>query len=241
MNPYQSCANIKAAARERMFGHYGTAIGAGLLVLLSTNLVELAALSLAGAPTTVIGTCLYYAVSFLVSVLTGLFVSGMSYFYLKNACGHRITVGDVFQGFRSFPDKALAIQAWISLISYLFDLPRFLLSPRITLHPEKKLLVFFLLSMALSCAVTVILDLFYAQAFFLLHDFPQYSGKELLAMSRKLMSGHKGRLLRLYISFIPLVLVSVFSCGIAMLWVMPYMNAALAEFYLDVVRKPDYK
>ena len=58
-------------------------------------------------------------------------------------------------------------------------------------------------------------------------------------MSRKLMSGHKGRLLRLYISFIPLVLVSVFSCGIAMLWVMPYMNAALAEFYLDVVRKPD--
>lgn len=219
-----------------MFGHYGTAIGASLLVLLTTNCFELMALSLTGDLTTVIGTCLYYAVSFLVSVLTGLFVSGMSYFYLKNACGHRITVGDVFQGFRSSPDKALAIQAWISLISYLFDLPRFLLSPRITLHAETKLLVFFLLSMGLSCAVTVILNLFYAQAFFLLHDFPQYSGRELLAMSRKLMSGHKGRLFRLYISFIPLVLVSLFSCGIAMLWVMPYMNASVTEFYLDIVK-----
>lgn len=220
-----------------MFGHYGTAIGASLLVLFTANCLELMAFSLTGDLGTVIGMCLHYAVSFLVSVLTGLFVSGMSYFYLKNACGHPIAIGDVFQGFRSFPDKALAIQAWISLISYLFDLPRFLLSPRITLHPEKKLLVFFLLSMALSCAVTVILDLFYAQAFFLLHDFPQYSGRELLTMSRRLMAGHKGRLLRLYISFIPLILVSVFSCGIAMLWVMPYINASSAEFYLDIVNK----
>ena len=95
------------------------------------------------------------------------------------------------------------------------------------------------LAMILSYAVSIILSLIYQQAFYLLHDFPQYSARELLTMSRLLMKGHKGRLFYIYVSFLPLVLVSLLSCGIAMLWVAPYMAATQAEFFLDVIKNSD--
>ena len=68
-------------------------------------------------------------------------------------------------------------------------------------------------------------------------DFPQYSAKELFQMSLRLMKGNIGRLFYLEISFLPLILLSFLSCGIALLWISPYMDATLANFYLDLVKK----
>ena len=82
----------------------------------------------------------------------------------------------------------------------------------------------------------MIARLIYSQSFFLLHDFPQYSAREILALSRKMMKGQKGRLFYVYVSFLPLFLLSLLSCGIAFLWVIPYVNATNAEFYMDVIQ-----
>lgn len=238
MSSYQSCANLKAQAKEHMFGHYKTAVGASLLIFLTMVFFQLTGPASLGNLDTVIGIVIYYGVSFLLSAMGGLFFSGIACFYLKIVCGQHVRVGDAFWGFHFFPDKALAIQAWISLIRYVFDLPRFLLYSRITAKSGTKALAVLILCTILSCFATVVLNLLYAQAFFLLHDFPQASAKELLVMSRRLMSGHKVRLLGLCISFLPLMSLSMLSCGIAMLWIMPYMYTTLAEFYLDLVKHP---
>ncbi len=87
-----------------------------------------------------------------------------------------------------------------------------------------------------SGVISIMLSLWYAQAFYLLHDFPQYSARELLARSRKLMKGHKGRLFYIYVSFIPLIIVAMLSCGIGLLWLIPYMNATQTEFFLDLIQ-----
>ena len=92
------------------------------------------------------------------------------------------------------------------------------------------------LSLILSGVVSVMLGLLYEQAFFLLHDFPQYTAKELLQKSRRLMVHHKGRLFYLYVSFLPLMLLGLLSCGLALLWVIPYMAATEAEFFLDLIQ-----
>lgn len=236
MSSYKSSARLKASAKEHMFGHYGTAVGACLLVAFTTDFFALTAPGVFGNRNTALGTCIYYIVSYFVSVATGLFSSGVAYFYLKITCGQRVTVSDVFQGFRFCPDKALKMQAFLSLVSYAAGIvPGLLLSSQALSLQQDESLVFFLLSMAFSAIVALAFNLLYGQAFFLLHDFPQYSAKELLATSRKLMSGHKARLFYIYISFFPLMLLSLPSCGIAMLWVRPYMNATLTEFYLDIV------
>lgn len=237
MNSYLSSAELKASAKEHMFGHYGTAIGAYLLVTFGTGIFSLMVLSLTGDTTTLIGTCIYIAASFALSVLTGLFTSGMTYFYLKISCGQYVTTNDVFYGFRFFPDKALRVQAWITLISYIGSIPEYIMIYRMPATPGAEDLMHYLLCSAFSGIVTFVLNLFYAQAFFLLHDFPQYSASELLAASRKVMVGHKRRLFYIYISFVPLMLLSLLSCGIAMLWIIPYMKATLTEFYLDLIQK----
>lgn len=256
MNQFKSSAELKASAREHLLGHYGTAIGAYALLAALLGTVSMAVNLLVNLDTA-IGTVIYYAIMFLVSVLTGLFTSGTSYLYLKIICGRPVSVGDLFYGFQLCPDKAIVIQAWITLITYLANLPQIILNYKISsyvitdqtnqlLSPvaatsvqTDKILALMLpysLSLILSGVVSVMLSLFYAQAFYLLHDFPQYTAKELLQKSRRLMVHHKGRLFYLYVSFIPLMLLGFLSCGLALLWVLPYMAATQAAFFLDLIQ-----
>ena len=148
---------------------------------------------------TIPGTIIYYAIMFLVSVLTGLFSSGSAYLYLKLICGRPVSVGDLFYGFQLAPDKAILIQAWISLITYIASLPQIILNYIMMAnasHLDKimNLMLPYALSLILSGAVSVMLGLFYSQTYFLLHDFPQYTARELLQKSRRLMV-HRSRVL----------------------------------------------
>ncbi|MBO5472693.1 MAG: DUF975 family protein [Lachnospiraceae bacterium] len=245
MNTFQSSGELKASAREHMFGHYGTAIGAYLIVMFCITFPTLAAAMLTN-PGTAAGTVIYYIISFGISVLTGVFVSGNCYLYLKISCGYPVTVSDVFYGFKLCPDKALKIQVWITAVSYIANIPLMIISYQMNhaaqnniLGTAAGLMLPYSLAMIFSYAVSIMLSLIYQQAFYLLHDFPQYSARELLSMSRRLMKGHKGRLFYIYVSFIPLVLLSVLSCGIALLWIAPYVSATQTEFFLDVIKHSD--
>lgn len=240
MSQFKSSAELKANAREHLLGHYGTVIGAFMITGLLTSIITLA-VSLIVDLSTIPGTIIYYAIMFLVSVLTGLFSSGSAYLYLKLICGRPVSVGDVFYGFQLCPDKAIVIQAWITLITYIASLPQIILNYMMLanvnhLNKVMNLMLPYALSLILSGAVSVMLGLFYAQTYFLLHDFPQYTAKELLQKSRRLMVHHKGRLFYLYVSFLPLMLLGFLSFGLALLWVVPYMAATEAEFFLDLIR-----
>lgn len=139
MQQFKSSAELKANAREHLLGHYGTAIGAYLLLGVMIGAVSLI-VSLIVDTNTISGTLLYYAIMFLISLLTGLFSSGSAYLYLKIVCGRPVSVGDLFYGFQLYPDKAIAIQAWITLITYATNLPQIILELKIMPHinhPDK--------------------------------------------------------------------------------------------------------
>lgn len=240
MSRFKSSAELKASAREHLLGHYGTVIGAFLLMGLILGTATIA-VSLVVDLSTIPGTIIYYAITFLISVLTGLFTSGNAYLYLKVICGRPVSVGDLFYGFQLCPDKAITIQAWITLITYIANLPQIILNYIMMTNFHRmdqvmNLMLPYALSLILSGVVSVMLGLLYEQAFFLLHDFPQYTAKELLQKSRRLMVHHKGRLFYLYVSFLPLMLLGLLSCGLALLWVIPYMAATEAEFFLDLIQ-----
>ncbi len=240
MNRFKSSAELKASAREHLLGHYGTVIGAFLIVSALMGIVTIA-VSLIVDLGTIPGTIIYYAIMFLVSILTGLFSSGSAYLYLKLICGRPVSVGDLFYGFQLYPDKAIVIQAWITLITYLSSLPQIVLNYMMMANANHlgkmmNLMLPYALSLILSGVVSVMLSLFYAQTYFLLHDFPQYTARELLQKSRCLMVHHKGRLFYLYVSFLPLLLLGLLSWGLALLWVIPYMAATEAEFFLDLIK-----
>lgn len=246
MNRFKSSAELKASAREHMIGHYGTAMGATILMGLLIGLITMVAFLLT-SPFGLVSMIIYQVIAFLISILAGLFTSGLTYLYLKLACGRPASVGDLFYGFRLCPDKALLIQGWITVITYLATLPQLVVSYRMSrillqgnglLYPEEamELLLPLALTTILAEVVSVMLSLLYGQAFYLLHDFPQYSAVELLKKSRRLMVHHKGRFFYLLVSFLPMLLLGVLSSGLALLWVLPYMQATQTEFFLDLIK-----
>ena len=71
----------------------------------------------------------------------------------------------------------------------------------------------------------------YAMTPFILMDHPEMEWKEAITESRRLMDGHKGDLFVLYLSFIPWLLLTCLTMGILLIYVTPYMQMTVANFY----------
>ena len=71
----------------------------------------------------------------------------------------------------------------------------------------------------------------YAMTPFILAEYPTLTANQSIAMSCKMMNGHKHELFILDLTFIGWVLLSFLSLGIGNLWLNPYRNAAYAAFY----------
>ena len=74
----------------------------------------------------------------------------------------------------------------------------------------------------------------YSLDIFVLADNPNMTQSEAREESIHLMDGNKWRLARLYLSFIGWLLLSVLTCGLLLLFVLPYMYVSLACFYEQV-------
>lgn len=89
--------------------------------------------------------------------------------------------------------------------------------------------------MLICTVVSVILTLPFFPAYYMLLDFPDWSASMILKRSFEVMNGNKWRLLKLYLSFIPLYLLCIVTCGLALIWVIPYMDMTVTNFYLDLM------
>lgn len=74
----------------------------------------------------------------------------------------------------------------------------------------------------------------YSMAFYIMNDNPSIDIMEAIRQSKEMMHDRKWRLFCLHISFIGWALLSALFCGIGFLWLGPYINAAVAAFYLEV-------
>lgn len=77
----------------------------------------------------------------------------------------------------------------------------------------------------------IIKALSYSMTPFVLKDNPEMSGNAAIERSMELMNGHKTDLFILYLSFLGWAILSLFSCGIGFLFLLPYFQMTLAKFY----------
>ncbi|MDD5910038.1 MAG: DUF975 family protein [Clostridiales bacterium] len=75
----------------------------------------------------------------------------------------------------------------------------------------------------------------YCLAPYLMAENPNLGIREAVNMSKELMAGHKWRLFCLNLSFIGWGILSSLTCGIGDLWLNPYIYAANAAFYVDLI------
>ena len=82
----------------------------------------------------------------------------------------------------------------------------------------------------------IVIQLQYSMCHYILAEHPNMKAKEVLRESKRMMEGHKWRLFCLRLSYIGWIFLSLLSCGIGLLGVGPYMQAAETAFYRELVK-----
>lgn len=139
--------------------------------------------------------------------ITGPLTLGSAYIYLNLTRGFEPDVNILFSGFGRFTDT-LVLSLLISIFTFLWSL--------------------------LFLVPGIIKAISYSQAYYILAEHPEMTAKEALDESIDMMDGHKMDYFVLWLSFIPWMLLVTVTCGLAILYVSPYMTATFANFYLAI-------
>ena len=72
---------------------------------------------------------------------------------------------------------------------------------------------------------------------YILADDPEISSKDAFKKAKEMMNGNKWRLFKLELSFFGWFLLCVLTLGIGTFFLIPYLNATNAEFYVELKNK----
>lgn len=78
----------------------------------------------------------------------------------------------------------------------------------------------------------------YSQCMYILAENPNIGAREALKKSEQMMNGHKMEYFVLCLSFMGWLILGAFTFGILYVWVLPYMQATMTNFYNSI--KPVY-
>lgn len=222
----------KADGRSALAGHLGTTVGAVLFYLITVFILNEMNFRLFPG-TDLLSTIGYLAVSFLVSLFLGLLEYGIHFLHLNLIYGQQVSFGGLFDGFRrGVNDRVILVQAALSAISFVCTLPAsVILSQQNGSSGIREHLPLIAALYILGLAAEIWFALGFAMCYYLIADFPQMSSGEVLRTSWRMMKGRRLKLFLLELSFLPLYLLSLLSCGIAGMWVYSYSVASSASFY----------
>ncbi len=234
MERHASSAELKARAKAQLLGKYGTLIPALLAVWAVVALISMVVTVPFGV-SSMLGIILQFIVDIFVQLFMGIFLAGQTYLYLNVSCGGNIRVSDVFYGFTHHPDKAILIQLFQLLLMLAWFVPCFICLGVWMFVDSVYMLIPISITFCIGLAGGVLVTLRYSQSFYVMLDFPDFTARQCLRYSREIMKGNMGRKFYLDVSFIPMYLLGIFTCCIGLFFVVPYINAACSNFYLELM------
>ena len=95
--------------------------------------------------------------------------------------------------------------------------------------------IFIILQLFFFIIPGIIASLSYSMVYFVLIDDPEISVMDAITKSKLLMKGNKWQLFTLILRFIGLGILCILTLGIGFLWLIPYANVCLAQFYEGLV------
>ena len=234
MHTKKTSAQLKQVARGIMLGKYRNAIS---ILLASDLIINTISVLSATSNESYVGIVIGLAISFILVLLGTILNVGQCSFYLNIACQQKYEFSNLFTGFKVHPDKIIITQVMIQLLSILPMIPAIIVM-WYSFKAYNMIVVFLIgcLLFILGAGLSWWIYLRYSQVYYLLLDFPDYSAKELMKMSWRLMKGHCGRLLYLQVSFLPFMLAGLISLGIGFLFIKPYQYMTYTLFYLDLIQ-----
>jgi uncharacterized membrane protein len=160
----------------------------------------------------------YYLVKVL--ILSGLDL-GLCYFFM-NIKKDKFKVSDLFKKYNLLP-KAIVISLVFNIINFLSYFHNIYLGPLQIVGLD---ILYFVVFIALVF-VTIRLTL----SNFILIENPKENIFKIFKRSNDMMRGNTSKYIWMYISFIPWIIVSIFTFGVAALYVFPYIQMTQLNFY----------
>lgn len=192
-------AVLKRNAKDELRGKWGIAVGAFLITIVLTSIISFIG-SLADSPTIAI-------IGMIISILiSGPVTYGLYTFVLNMVRGKKVSISDVFTGFKG----KVIFKAFIIFI---------LTGIAVTIGT-----IIFIVP-------GIILGLMFSQSYYILIDNNDLSAIDCIKESSRLMKGNKMYLFVLGLSFIGWFILGEITLGIGMLWISPYYSVTLGNFY----------
>ena len=124
--------------------------------------------------------------------------------YLNLTNGVKPEIGDLFSQIKNFWP---AFKTYILMVVYIFLWTLLLYIPGI------------------------IKGIAYSQTMYIMAENPTLGANEAITRSREMMDGHKMEYFLLGLSFLGWMILGMFTFGLLYIWLMPYMEATLANYY----------
>ena len=223
---------LKQAAKDRLSGNWGKAIGLGLVMdsLLGSAATILFSFFYSILISVAAFVIQYISQEYLIALLLVLMAVsllpllifwgplkyGHDAFYLQLFRERKPSFSLLFQGFSCFGKSC-----WLGILQSLL-----------------------LFAWSLLFAIPGIVKAYaYSMSYYILNDHPEMTANEAVTASKEMMKGHKGELFVLDLSFIGWGILSALTCGILELcYVGPYRLATRTAFYEDLkARQAQYQ
>ncbi len=175
---------------------------------------------------------LSYGITFLLDILMGVLLAGQAFLYMNIAYGQPAAVNNLFSGFSSHQDTAVLLRIPYVVTVILCQIPATIY--RLVSGDAYQLQIALLILLA-GDLLGVLITLPLSQVYYLFQDFPESSAMTLIKRSIRLMKGNVWRLIKLYLSFIPMMLLGMVTLFIPLFWVAAYLETSLAVFYQDLM------
>lgn len=132
---------------------------------------------------------------------------GLALFMLRLARNEERSLSTLFEGFRYY---------FLSLaVTFLMGL-------------------FVVLWMILLIVPGIIAGLSYSLTYYIIAEDTSMGPMEAIRKSKEMMKGYKGQLFALFLWFLLLSVLCLFTLGIGFFWLLPYINLCMTYFYLEV-------
>lgn len=205
-------SELRAQARERLEGKWGTFVLMTFLMLVIQTILQIpgyiGSLLEVLSPENVLASLSFSNISNILSLLALPLSWGLTVSLLRNHREESVDLENLFDGFRGGRyTRVFCALFLVRLFTFLWTL----------------LLIIPGIMKAFSYALTP----------YILLDEPELSARQAITRSCEIMQGRRWKLFCLSLSFIGWGILSLLTFGIGFLWLAPYMNASIAAFYED--------
>lgn len=205
-------SELRAQARERLDGKWGTFVLMTFLMLVIQTILQIpgyiGSLLEILSPENVLASLSFSNISNILSLLALPLSWGLTVSLLRNHREESVDLENLFDGFRGGRyTRVFCALFLVRLFTFLWTL----------------LLIIPGIMKAFSYALTP----------YILLDEPELTARQAITRSCEIMQGRRWKLFCLSLSFIGWGILSLLTFGIGFLWLAPYMNASIAAFYED--------